>query len=325
MSKFQDLPDEMVLKILKNLETKELITCRQVSQRIRRISCDSSLWVSANLEKKIVKTELLEMLLSKGCKILNISNSTIVGSLSSNIKCQLRVLDLSQSAMVLYGPCTENIEVLEELLFLCHSLKRLEMEGLLLTPKMAVSICMNGKTLQKLNLKHSFVDESRYPYCDEYGLDYPTPKCVQKIIKWCHELKEVDLTCGKGLNYDNLEFLVENIQPNIEKLKLGSSLFHDEFLEILLHRCNKIKTLGIRVYQIRSLTRIRQYLNLTLEELSLYSSFEFLSFTIFLQLKSMQRLTILNLYCRKENDWEIKYLRQHLPHLKINVFEISSL
>ena len=130
MSKFQDLPDEIVLKILEN--------CGQVSQRIRRISFDSSLWVTANLEKKIVKTELLEMLLSKGCKILNISNSTIVGSLSSNIKSQLRVLDLSQSAMDLYGPCTENIEVLEELLFFCHSLKHLEMEGLLLTPKMAV-------------------------------------------------------------------------------------------------------------------------------------------------------------------------------------------
>ena len=89
MSKFQDLPDEIVLKILENSETKELITCGQVSQRIRRISFDSSLWVTANLEKKIVKTELLEMLLSKGCKILNISNSNIVGSLNSNIKSQL--------------------------------------------------------------------------------------------------------------------------------------------------------------------------------------------------------------------------------------------
>ena len=321
MSKFQDLPDEIVLKILKNSETKELITCSQVSQRIRRISYDSSLWVTANLEKKIVKTELLEMLLSKGCKILNISNSTIVGSLNTNIKSQLRVLDLSQSAMDLYGPCTENIEVLEELLFLCHSLKHLEMEGLLLTPKMAVSICKNGKTLQKLNLKHSFVDESRYPYSDEYGLDYPTPKCVQKIIKCCHELKEVDLNSfDKGLNYYNLEFLVENIPTNIEKLKLGSSLLHDEFLEILLNRCNKIKTLSIRLITDRSLSRIRQYLNLTLEELSLGSSFKYLNFTSFLQLKSMQRLTILNFNCRKENDKEVQYLRQHLPRLKISVF-----
>ena len=124
---------------------------------------------------------------------------------------------------------------------------------------------------------------------------------MQKIIKWCHELKEVDLkSCDKGLNYDNLEFLVENIPPNIEKLKLGSSLLHDEILEILFNRCNKIKTLSVRLITDRSLTRIRQNLNLTLEELSLESSFEYLSFTSFLQLKSMQRLTILNFNCRKE-------------------------
>ena len=150
------------------------------------------------------------------------------------------------------------------------------------------------------------------------------PKCVQKIIKWCHELKEVDLTCDKGLNFDNLEFLVENIPPNIEKLKIGNSLlFHEEHIEILLHRCNKIKTLSVEVITDRSLKMIRQYLNLTLEELSL--SLKFLWLTSFLQLKSMPRLTILNLNCRKEDAKKIQYLRQHLPHLKINVFEITSL
>ena len=161
MSKFQDLPDEVVLKILRNSETKELISCGQVSRRIRRISHDGSLWVTANLERKIVKTELLQMILCKGCKFLDISNSTIVGSLNSNMKFQLRVLDLSQSGMALYGygPCTKNIEVLEELLFSCRSLQHLEMEGLILTPKMAASICKNGKTLQKLNLNYSFVNE----------------------------------------------------------------------------------------------------------------------------------------------------------------------
>ena len=51
--------------------------------------------MTANLENKIVKIELLEMILSKGCKILNVSNSTIIGSLSSEMKSQLRVLDLS--------------------------------------------------------------------------------------------------------------------------------------------------------------------------------------------------------------------------------------
>ena len=95
-TKWQNLPDELILKILSYTEVIDLITCGQVSKRTRNVSHDISLWVMANLEEKIVKTELLELILSKGCKILNISNSTIVGSLSLNIKSQLTVLNLSQ-------------------------------------------------------------------------------------------------------------------------------------------------------------------------------------------------------------------------------------
>ena len=70
-------------------KTKDLISCGWVSKRVRRISHDSTLWVTANLEKKIVKTELLEMILGKGCRTLNLRHSNIVGSLSSNTKSQL--------------------------------------------------------------------------------------------------------------------------------------------------------------------------------------------------------------------------------------------
>ena len=74
MSNFQDLPDELILEILSYSDKNILIRCGQVSRRIRKISHDDSLWVTASLEKKIVKTELLEMISAKGCKILNISN-----------------------------------------------------------------------------------------------------------------------------------------------------------------------------------------------------------------------------------------------------------
>ena len=42
-----------------------------------------------------------------------------------------------------------------------------------------------------------------------------------------------------------------------------------------------------------------------------------ISFTGLLQLKSMQRLQILNLYYEKDDSEEIQNLRQHLPQLKI--------
>ena len=208
MKNFQDLPDELVLKILSYIsETKDLISCGQVSKRTRKISHDCTLWMSANLEKKVVKTELLEMILGKGCKILNLCDSTILGSLSSNIKSELRVLNLSQPAT---WTDAENVKVkvngnvLGELLFSCCSLHHLVMEGVLVTPKMVVSICKNSKTLQTLNLNFSdHILISSYPYLTE-------------IIKWCQELKEVDLayvnnnkhwTSG-GLTDDELECLI---------------------------------------------------------------------------------------------------------------------
>ena len=321
MSNFQDLPDELVLKILRSSETKDLISCGQVSQRIRKISHDGSLWITANLEKKIVKTELLKMILSKGCQNLNVSNSTIVGSLSLNEKSQLRVLDFSQSTWA--RTCSGNIGVLEEILFSCRSLQELKMERLLLTPTMANNICKNGKTLQKLNLKHSVVKK----YTDG-GVVYGPPSgfasnyYLQEIIKRCQELREIDFNGsdeGLALTSEDLKFLVENISPNIEKLNLKSSCYLDEFVKILLTRCNKIKSFSLMARFIAdiSLTNIRQHLHLTLEELSLGCGFEFLSLNGFLELKSMPRLKILNLYNRKA-DTGVQTLREHLPHLKIH-------
>ena len=76
MLDFQYLPDELVLKVLSYSKTKDLISCGQVSKRVRRISHDSTLWVTANLENKIVKAELLDIILEKGCRILNLRHTT---------------------------------------------------------------------------------------------------------------------------------------------------------------------------------------------------------------------------------------------------------
>ena len=237
MLNFQDLPDELVLRILSYSETKDLITYGQVSKRIRGISHDSTLWVMANLEKKIVKTELLEMILQKGCRILNLRHSKIIGTLRSNIISQLRVFTFSQPAA-----WTDNktIDVLEKLLFSCCSLQHLAMEVVLLTPKMAISICKNGKTLQILKLNNS----------DLYAIQKLRNNSLREIIKCCQELKEVDLSnvnntkARKGVSWD-LDFLVRNITPNVEKLNLSGTLVIDNDVKILLGRCKKIMALSL--------------------------------------------------------------------------------
>ena len=67
---------------------------------------------------------------------------------------------------------------------------------------------------------------------------------MEEIIKWCQELKEVDLDGSNAGLLRDLEFLVKNITPNIEKLNLKSSLFVYELVKILFRRCSKIKALS---------------------------------------------------------------------------------
>ena len=43
-----DLPDEIILKIFTFLDIKEILKCGQISQRIRAISNDESLWLQLN-------------------------------------------------------------------------------------------------------------------------------------------------------------------------------------------------------------------------------------------------------------------------------------
>ena len=317
MSNFQDLPEELILKILSYSETKVLIICGQVSKRIRRITRDCSLWVKVNLVEKIVKAEFLAMILSKGCEILVLIDSAIRGNLSSNMKSQLRVLYFYQTAWkapLVY--CAKSIDVLEELLSSCCSLQHLAIVNLGLTPKMVASICKNGKTLQILNLNYSFTEESGY---------------LQEIIKSCQELKEINLafvehSLSEILSYEDLEFLAKNIPPNIEELNLSGLDVKDDHVETLLRRCNKIKALSLEATLITdySVMNIRRYLNLTLEELSLahFGEFGVISFTGFLELKTMPRLKILNLSDEKE---ETEQLRLHLSHLTINVIKEGEL
>jgi hypothetical protein len=132
----------------------------------------------------------------------------------------------------------------------------------------------------------------------------------QSIIKCCQELKELDLNYidGRcGLSYNNLKFLAENIAPTVEKLNLCNQNVRDDHVKMLLSRCNKIKVLFLDTIFLStdSLKTIRKHLNLTLEELNLaHNGLDNGRQKVagFLQLKSMPRLKILNLYNHSDLD-----------------------
>ena len=180
----------------------------------------------------------------------------------------------------------------------------------------------------KIEYKNKFrfklIKQEEYSFIDKSGY-------LREIIKSCQELKELHLvfverSYSERLLDEDLEFLAENIPPNVEELNLSGLDIKDDHVEILLRRCNKIEVLSLEATLITdySLTIIRQYLNLTLEELSLahFGEFGVISFTGFLELKTMPRLKILNLSDEKE---ETEQLRLHLSHLTINVVKEGEL
>ena len=189
MSSFLDLPDELILEVLSYTETADVLKCGQVSKRIRTISDDNSLFQTVDLSDKYVKTDLLATVLNKGCKSLNLSDSSIWGSVSliqnSSLtiwgsmiliqKPRLRKLDITNCRASTY-------DAIEELLASCHSLQILSLKGLQLTPRMVTSICQNSQTLQVLKLYYSYFEEEWY----------------RKIIETCQEMKQLILERSKA-------------------------------------------------------------------------------------------------------------------------------
>ena len=77
----EDLPNEILMKIFKNLDVKDLLRCGQMSKRIRAISMDESLWEKINLLFKKVPIGFLGLVLRNGCKYLSLFGAKLIGEI----------------------------------------------------------------------------------------------------------------------------------------------------------------------------------------------------------------------------------------------------
>ena len=229
----ENLPDKVILKILRNLQIPDLIRCGQVSKRIREISNDETLWQKINLFNKKVPKGFLSRVLDTNCKYLSLNEARLGDPLSNACeklefkkKSKLIYLDLSW--------CKSTVEDIEEILSSCDMLEKLSLAGipsfadLKLTSNMIDSICtQNGQTLQSLNLN----------FCN--GLDLES---VKQILQKCVKLKEVNFG-DTHLTEATESYLAENLPLQIERLDLliGDSELSEPtegFFEI---KCNQIQ------------------------------------------------------------------------------------
>ena len=71
LSFLEQLPNEILLHIIRHLNISDLLNCAQTSKRIRGICQDYSLWRKINLHRKKVSAEFLEFIRSSLYPITN--------------------------------------------------------------------------------------------------------------------------------------------------------------------------------------------------------------------------------------------------------------
>ena len=289
MSNLDDLPNEVILKVLTYLKVEELVRCHQVSKRIKTISHDESLWKKINLYLcNFIPAELLQLVLNNGCQYLSLKMSTVVGNLHLENSSKLRYLDMTN--------LTATDEVKERSLASCHSLEKISLMMMTLSNRMLFSIFhQNGKTLKVLNLSR----------CRGVSVE---------LIEHCINLVELNL---EGINQNiSVDHLTENVSTKVEKLSLQFlKSFKDRHIKKLVTRCKKLRVLHLRGTSIcdESITTIVKELKPTLEELDV--SVTHIRLAKLLDLGAMPNLRVL--HCHNIIG-KISTVKDSLANVKIN-------
>ena len=289
MSNLEDLPNEVVLKVLTYLKVEEIVRCHRVSKRIKTISHDESLWKKINLYLcNFIPAELLQLVLNNGCQYLSLNKSTVVGNLHLENSSKLRYLDMT------YLTATDELK--EKSLASCDSLEKLSLMRMTLSPQMLFSIFyQNGKTLQVLNLSR----------CRGVSMG---------LIQHCINLVELNL--GEINQNISVDHLTENVSTKVEKLSLQFlKSIENRHIKKLVTRCKKLRILHLRGTSIsdESITTIVEELKPSLEELDV--SLTHVHLAKLLDLGAMPNFRVL--YCWKLIG-EISIVKSSLADVKIN-------
>ena len=201
----EDLPDEVILKLLSYLDTADLIRSGHLSKRLRAISSDESLWQKMNLFEKNVPTSFLQFVLERGCKYLSLHSTKLNGSLNLTKPTKLEYLNIKS--------CLAEDRTLEKLLFSCESLQKFAFsvhkyysKSSYSASDMITSVCRRNKQTLKvlyLNIFHNWLNSG----------------IIKNVSFHCKELKEVSIV-GGNVREDAINYLVKNLSPNVEKLRL---------------------------------------------------------------------------------------------------------
>jgi len=223
---FENLPDEIILKIFSFLKINDLYQCMSINKKMRNIASDKSLWKQIHLTGEI-PVKLLENVLVKGCQYLSLYDCKIFGNnvwFQKNF--QLKYLSITHNEEVYGSMYWSNFETLSKLTAFCYKIEKLSINYCSLGSIMKC-IIQSRYTLKILNFRRNYIN----------------PESLKQIVTHCLELNELNISFLNGgnihLNYIN--YLCNNMSTNIEKLDISGQMnFGDDQLKMLLKRCKNL-------------------------------------------------------------------------------------
>ena len=174
---FEGLSDEILLKIFSLLDIKGVLQCGQVSNRLRDVSNDQSLWLKLNLSESEVPFDFIAKAIENGCEYLNLRFSWVTGVKKSEVPWKLKYLGISLPSDIQWVRAVPK-GVLEN----CHALQKLSIDNLVLDGVDVDQICLNGETLRILNLEGCNIEFSK------------RTELLQKLFTKCSLLTELNMS-----------------------------------------------------------------------------------------------------------------------------------
>ena len=295
----EDLPDEIILKILNFVTIKGLFQCLRVNKKIRTIANDQSLWNTMHLTDEM-PAELLPKIIAKGCQHLSLYNADIYyGSAKFTKNSHLKYLAVDSLLTHENGG-----DIFPDLASSCHGLEKLSVSvypwDFARTSKIFKCIIQNSQALRVL---HIF----------DHGQLTMSLESVKLIVTLCVELTELNIGNTK-LCQESINFICENLTPKIEKLDISwHDTFDDKQLKTLLARCNKLTEFAFAATRVsnKSVGTIIEILSPTL--IKLEASTEHINLSGLLELASMPKIQFLNHELLSEEDG-MKF-KEIMPHL----------
>ena len=235
-SPFDEVPDEIILKIFSFLSFKSIGNINQVSQRMKRIAEDTSLWEKVEAWGRLIPAGFIEQILKLKVKSISFQDCEFcpinLDILKDN---NLDLKYMRISGCFFYRGCDGNYELLPEILKCSTSLEYLNIQDCRsdLVFKCIESIANpNNLKVLCLNLVELHFES------------------IKKIIDECNNLTDfgisgTGLASGKGLTQQSIAYICTNLTPNVLKIDLSSNEVRDEHIQSLVQRCKNLEHLDI--------------------------------------------------------------------------------